>query len=268
MRKNPDTTFPSEIRCEDRKLLRRFININITASTAINKLLPRRVREDGNRFFIERIIPTCASEGSLIYDLGGGSRPCISLERKKALGLTIVGLDISREELAAAPAGIYDRVIEADLTTFQGEGDGDVVICQSVMEHVRDSTGAIRAISSCLKPGGRAYIFAPCRNAIFARLNLILPQTVKTQLLFRFFPEKAKGHDGFPAHYDQCTPSEIEHIARLNGLHMERMELFWMSSYFTVFVPAFILWRLVQLLTYFFWGRIAAETFIYTFSKK
>ena len=31
-------------------------------------------------------------------------------------------------------------------------------------------------------------------------------------------PDKAHGHDGFPAYYDRCTPREIEALARDNGL--------------------------------------------------
>jgi 2-polyprenyl-6-hydroxyphenyl methylase/3-demethylubiquinone-9 3-methyltransferase len=234
----------------------------------LNGLLPKSICEDGNRVFLDVYIPHSVSLGNKVYDLGAGSRPFISLQRKNELAVTVVGLDISGEELAAAPPGVYDQLIVADLTNFTGNGDGDVVICQATLEHVRDGDGAMKAIASCLKSGGRAFIFAPCRNAVFARLNLILPQTVKKYLLFAFFPKKAEGHDGFPAFYDKCTPAELEHLAAENGLDVEQRRLFWMSSYFTVFTPAFVAWRIVQGLSTLLLGRNAAETYVYVLRKR
>ncbi|MFL9839874.1 class I SAM-dependent methyltransferase [Sphingomonas sp. ST-64] len=249
-------------------LLRRFLDANVKISQTLNRLLPDSLQADGNQVFLRDFVPDSVSEGDRVYDLGGGSRPFISLDRKRALNLTIIGLDISEEELSAAPDGVYDREIVADLTKFVGDGDGDVVICQAVLEHVRDGAGTMRAISSCLKPGGRAFIFAPCRNAMFARLNLLLPQSVKERLLFTLFPSKAKGHDGFPAFYDKCTPRELEQLADANGLNIEHRRLFWMSSYFTVLAPAFIAWRLIQGANYLFLGDNAAEAYIYVLRKR
>ena len=261
--------------CQDREwegtamgLLRGFIDANVKASVALNRLLPQYLRTDGNYAFLEEFIPNSVSAGDRAYDLGGGSRPFLSIDRKRELGLTVVGLDISGEELAAAPDGVYDQQIVADLTKFTGDGDGDVVVCQAVLEHVRDGTGTMRAIASCLKPGGRAFIFAPCRNAVFARLNLMLPQKVKERLLFALFPSKAEGHDGFPAFYDKCTPKELEQLAESNGLEIEQRRLFWMSSYFTVLFPAFLGWRLLQAVSYLLLGKDAAETYIYVLRKR
>jgi 2-polyprenyl-6-hydroxyphenyl methylase/3-demethylubiquinone-9 3-methyltransferase len=225
------------------------------------------LREDGNRTFIRELLPRAYERGNTVYDLGGGSRPCLGRDEKDRLGLHVVGLDISQEELAAAPDGVYDRTIAADLCTYDGSGDADAVVCQATLEHVADAAGAMRAIAAIAKPGGRVFVFAPSRNALFARLNMMLPESMKRQILFFVFPHKAAGHDGFSAHYDQCTPRRIEALARASGLEVEERHLFWTSSYFMPFTPAYVFWRLCQLAAWLVLRSEAAETFAYVFRK-
>ena len=135
--------------------------------------------------------------GSVVYDVGGGKNPVVSLGVKRRLSLRLVGLDIDRDELAASPSGVYDETICGDITQYRGRGDADLVVCQALLEHVRDSPAAITAIASILKPGGTALIFLPSRNAVFARLNLLLPQTWKRKILHTVFPSTIRDQ-GFP----------------------------------------------------------------------
>lgn len=258
---------PAEEQGLPRSLLRYFITANVRVSRAFDRLLPGALRVDGNLTFATSYVPRALVAGDTVYDLGGGSRPFVDLATKQRWQLTVVGVDVSAEELAAAPDGIYDRTIAADLCVFTGAGDADSVICQATLEHVPDGNGAMRAIASSLKPGGRAYIFAPSRNALFARLNLLLPEAFKRRFLFAAFPNKAKGHDGFPAFYDRCTPREFERNAVSHGLVVEERRLFWMSAYLTVFAPAFVAWRIAQGFAYLLLGDNAAETFIYVLRK-
>lgn len=250
-----------------KKLLRAFLEQNIKISRALDSLLPERLRTDGNKYFVAHVVPTVLERGMTVYDLGGGSNPCIRPELKQRLGLRVVGLDISVEELASAPQGAYDRTIAADLCTLRGAGDADLVICQATLEHVHDTPGAIRAIAETLAVGGRACIFAPSRNAAFARLNLLLPERVKTALLFSLFPHKATGHDGFKAFYDRCTPRDIEALARDNGLSVEQCHLFWFSSYFLILTPVYAVWRVAQCFAWLVLRNDAAETFAYVLGK-
>lgn len=245
-----------------------FANANKVASLWIDRLfLPDRLRLDGNKTFHLEVVPPHLAHGLRVYDLGGGSNPYLSPEQKAKFGLHVTGLDISAEELAASPEGAYDRKIVADLCTFEGAGDGDLIICQATLEHVPDTSGAIRAIAETLTPGGRALLFLPSRNAVFARLNLVLPEGLKRCLLFSLYPHKAEGHDGFKAFYDRATPAQIAALAQQNGLEVEERRLFWISSYFMIFTPAFLLWRLYQGLAYLIVQDQAAETFQFTLRK-
>ncbi|MDX8442182.1 class I SAM-dependent methyltransferase [Mesorhizobium australafricanum] len=251
-----------------RSLLLAFVRWNTNWTEALDQWLPLQLRLDGHQEFKKKLLPPLLLPGSKVYDLGGGSQPSVSLKTKSDLALTVVGLDISEDELKAAPVGIYDQTVVADLCTYSGAGDGDLVVCQATLEHVRDTAGAMRAIASCLKPGGRAAIFAPCRNAAFARLNLLLPQELKRRLLYALFPHKAEGHDGFPALYDNCTPRDIEQLSLRNGLAVEQAFTYWRTSYFMILVPAYLLWRIWQRLAFYAVGRQAAESFCFVLRKR
>ncbi|RWC62597.1 methyltransferase domain-containing protein [Mesorhizobium sp.] len=258
----------NEIDVEAVSMLRRFVRANVAVSEFLDRALPLRLRIDGNRTFATEIAPALLTADARVYDLGGGARPFISLSEKRRLKLFVVGLDLDAEELSKAPRGIYDEEIEADLTSFEGRADADVVICQATLEHVRDSEGALRGIASCVKPGGVVAIFSPSHNAVFARLNRVLPEGMKRRLLFTIYPEKGKGHDGFPAFYDKCLPSEVEVIAKRNGLELIERHLFWKSSYFYFFVPAFLAWRIWLGVSALLLGKDAAETYAYVFRRK
>lgn len=241
-------------------VLRRFLEWQQRLSAAIDRLLPDFYRVDGAYDFLDHVVPDYIPRGALLYDVGGGKHPVLSPEKKAAAGIKIVGLDIDADELSQAPAGSYDRIVCSDIAAFRGNSDADVVLCASVIEHVRDTRAALRSVSSILRPGGRAVFYVPCKNAIFARLNLLIPEKVKRALLWALVP-KSRGYCGFPAFYDQCTPAEFERAAKEAGLEVERIKLYWYSPYFTFFAPAFLLWRGWVLLSRAIAGGQVAEAF-------
>lgn len=248
-------------------IFRSFVKVNQVLSAGVNRLLLPELTTDGNKTFLRKVVPSILEPGMTVYDIGGGSQPCISLEQKKAYSIRLVGLDISDKELEAAQKGLYDRTIVADICTYSGQADADIVVCQAVLEHVADNRASVDAISRMLKPGGKLYVFVPCRNALYARLNMALPQKIKEKLLETFFPG-TEDHQGFPAVYDRCTPRQLGDLAEASGLKVREIKLFWMSSYFMVFLPAFLLWSLWQVIAYVVLKEGAAETFILVAEKE
>ena len=242
-------------------LLRGFVQSNRALSRRLDRLLPLSFSQDGYQTFLRALLPDLLHPNTTIYDLGGGSLPCLSLTQKQQFNLTIIGMDIDADELARAPAGIYDEEICADISRFRGRQDADLVVCLAALEHVRDVPGALAALATIVKPGGRTALFVPCRNALFARLNLILPQRLKERLLFTIFPETADGHQGFQAFYDSCTPREMTALARASGFAVEQQRCFWFSNYFSFLFPLYLLWRLWTILARACIGAQAAETF-------
>jgi 2-polyprenyl-6-hydroxyphenyl methylase/3-demethylubiquinone-9 3-methyltransferase len=239
---------------------RRFVELNQRASAAFDRLLPEQLRVDGNRYFKEVFAPEYLKNGLLIYDIGSGRTPFVDSNTKKTQDLTIVGVDIDKTELASAPQGIYDKVICADILEFKGNNDADLVICQAILEHVRDVDKAFAAISSIAKQCGAIIIFVPCKNAVFARLNLIIPQKSKKFMLHAIFPQ-TKDTQGFVSYYDKCTPREFKMLASRHGFVLEKCSIHFISSYFSFLFPVYVLWRIWIIVFKTLYREQAAESF-------
>lgn len=247
-------------------MLRRLLAGQERLSRAIERRLPAIYRQDGHRHYTEVVVPPYLRPGITIYDVGGGKRPYLTGAAKAALGARVVGLDIDAQELASAPAGSYDRTITVDLASYTGDGDADLVICQAVLEHVRNVDGSLAAIATILKPGGEALIFVPCRNALYARLNLLLPESFKRKILFAIYPHTEEAQ-GFPSHYQSCTPSSLARVARRHGLEIADERTYWTSTYFYAFVPAYLLRRGWLMLARTLGWKNMCETFVLVLRK-
>lgn len=224
-------------------LFRKFVDANTALSGWVDRAFPAKWRVDGNSDFMKDFVWKYLSQKQKVYDVGGGKQPFLAPEKKRLLECSVVGVDVSEQELARAPAGAYDQTIRADICVFRGQADGDVVICQTLLEHVVDVDAAISAIASILKPGGLVLLFVPCKNALFARLNLLLPESFKRRLLYALFPASRHGQ-GFKAYYDRCTPGQLSALAEAHGLNVLELRCYYITTYFWFLFPAYVVWRL------------------------
>jgi 2-polyprenyl-6-hydroxyphenyl methylase/3-demethylubiquinone-9 3-methyltransferase len=242
------------------RIVRGLIDSQVILSGAFDRLLPQSFRVDGSKDFKRRVVPSYLRPGLIVYDIGGGARPCVDPEVKRRFGLKLIGLDIDEKQFAKAPLGVYDRTIVADIGVCQECNAADLVICKSTLEHVRDTEAALAAMARLLKPGGALLVFAPSRNALYARLNLVLPERIKCRLLSTFLPSQAD-HLGSPARYDRCTPRKVCRFAASQGLEVKQLRPYYVTSYFSVAFPVYVLWR-VWIVAYRAIARQhAAETF-------
>jgi len=247
--------------------VRGIISWNRRASKAVDSLLPDYYSVDGHWDYKQTVAPMALSPGLRVVDVGGGKHPFLSVTQKRALNIHVMGLDISADELAKAPDGCYDTTVCADITHYSGDGTADVVLCQAVLEHVRDVEAALKSIVSLLKPGGAAVLFVPSRNAVFARLNLLLPEVLKRWLLFAIYPER-QTIGGFVSYYDRCTPGDFTRLAQHAGAPVVDCRCYYMSAYLTWCVPLHCLWRAWIVTFHAIKGRQAAETFACTLRKR
>ena len=243
-----------------RNLFRQFINSQIKLSNWFDSLLAEKYRIDGYSDFSNVVLPKYIQKNLVIYDIGGGKNPYINKEMKSWFNCRVIGLDIDKIELNSAPIGSYDKIIFEDITKYNGDQDGDLAICIALLEHVKDVKAALAGIRSCLKTGGLCALFVPSGNAIFARINKILPENFKKQILFTLFPN-AKECQGFPAYYDHCTPREVQKIAKSLGFEILDKRCYYVSSYFSFFFPLYLLWRIYMLVFQWIAKEQAAETF-------
>jgi SAM-dependent methyltransferase len=241
-------------------IVRSAINVQVRLSKWLDSYLPAKYTRDGNFDFLRDFAPRYLAPNLVAYDVGSGKQPYIDIETKKKLELKVVGLDIDQSELDKAPIGAYDQTVCADITLYSGHHDADIIICQALLEHVQNVPLAFKAISSILKPGGKVLIFVPSRNAVFARLNLFLPDRLKKWVLFTIFPH-TRAAQGFHTFYNRCTPRDFLALAQQNSLELVEQRLFFKSGYFSFFFPLYFVWRLWVLLFHALAGDQAAETF-------
>lgn len=250
-------------------IVRRFINANLYLSDLIDSIMfsldsPHNV--DGNAA-VYQLVRKHVKKGYRIYDVGGGKRPFFSVAEKLKQQLNVTGIDVSSGELASAPDMSYDETIVSSIESFKGRSDGDLVVCIAVLEHVSSVDDSIKSISSILKPGGEAVIFVPCGNAVFARLNLLLPEKLKKALLYGVFPNSQKT-SGFKSYYNHCTPSDMQRICHENGLSVQAVHVYFNSGYFRFFLPLHVVWRCWSLTARLLFGSQACETFTLILRKE
>ena len=141
--------------------------------------------------------------GIRILDVGSGRRPALPREHRPP-DCTYVGLDMSLQELMAAPPGSYDQTVASDVLTFRPElaGRFDLVLSWQVLEHVKPLGQAFENIRLYLAPGGAFLAQLSGKFSVFALVNQLFPHRLSRWALKTFL-----GRDPatvFPAHYDQC----------------------------------------------------------------
>lgn len=255
----------SQTKQRELSLARRFISWNRRASKWIDTVfVPAAWRVDGLKEYIEDILPPLTDRAKTIYDIGGGKRPYVgTVVARSKQTKTIVGLDIDQRELDQAPASAYDKTIAQDIGARQMKPLrplATLVICQMVLEHVFDNKQAIKNIYRFTAKNGTVTICVPSRNALFATINRLLPESIKRRLLHGIFPESAHAQ-GFPAYYHDCTPKEMIGLMEHEGFAIETVRYYFQGTYFTFFVPFHIVWRLYQAVAYMFIRRNAADYF-------
>jgi 2-polyprenyl-3-methyl-5-hydroxy-6-metoxy-1,4-benzoquinol methylase len=229
--------------------VKRFIDWNRRVSRWQRSLAVRVAPEcayHGATHFLDRILPGLLKPGLRVLDVGGGKHPAIPLETKQNLGLHVVGLDVSKTELALAPTGAYDATVVGDVATVSIPGHYDLIYSRAVLEHVAAPRAAVANLAGVLASGGIMAHFMPCRNAPFAIVNRWLGNRVARRVLFTFVPKDESG--GFRAYYRDCTPTRLSRIFRECGLEVVKITPYYNSSYTAFFAPLYGLETCRQLL--------------------
>lgn len=205
--------------------------------------------------------------GQLIVDVGGGKNPFVDADTKKSLFLHVVGLDIDPHELERAPPGLYDKTICADICECYEHIDADLVIAQSIMEHVPNAERALLSMHRLLRDGGMAAIFLPSKYAMFSYLNRLLPERIKKGLLFYIYLQ-SRNDQGFKAYYSRASIKDYRLMADKIGFEVVEVKPFYASGYFSFFFPMYFLWRIWMLIFRGISRENAAETFCILLRKR
>ena len=225
-------------------LFRKLINININLSRSFEKLF--QFNSDDRNLLMGLFNSFSGLES--IADVGGGKKPAKAMIGKADVDFKRYdGFDISIDELNAA-RHLYTNIYKIDLTKKINDFNNtyDFVICLNTLEHVLDAEQSIKNLSAMLSEGGKLYIKLPCKHAAFAKLNLIMPNDLKKSIMHKLLPGKVG--DGFKVYYDKSTPKDIVKICKDCGLDVININLVKWSSYFSVFFPLYVAWRLYTII--------------------
>jgi SAM-dependent methyltransferase len=182
--------------------------------------------------------------GQVVLDVGGGKEcPFLPYVEDPRTHL-VIALDCSEEELRMNPLLGHKVVADAAADGFPfRDGSADLVVSRAVVEHIRDNAAFFRNCASILRPGGVMIHAFSGRFAPFALINQLLPNRLTRRLIGYLHPYwREEGNYGFPAFYNRCYFSAIQHLLRWNGFQNANFTLlYYQSTYFTFFFPLFVL---------------------------
>ena len=171
------------------------------------------------KFYFSKILRSChLPGGAKVLDYGCGPGDLLLVAR--ALGLAATGIDASPRSVELAKKRGLD-VILGDENLFDPKKDQfDVIVMQSVVEHIPDPMAVITKLSELLKPGGQMIVSAPTPGPYFW---------------------------DDPTHIRPSTPKSLRTLGEIAGLKVERV------SYVFSFLLGFtlrssIIYRLMNLL--------------------
>jgi SAM-dependent methyltransferase len=233
---------------ERRVVLREFLAANRRFCNKLKRHLPQ-AKTDAFLFYEELVARYMNSKrDQTVVDVGGGKHCSFCKYRDPDMGTKIVAVDISAEEMEHNDEVDEKRVADVTQSFPFQNGEVDLIVSSSVLEHLENLDGFVMSSRRALKDYGYSIHLLPCRFAPFALINQILPKGFSRKLLFFFFPER-KGFAGFPAFYDKCYYSAIKPAFEKRGFEVVEMHLnYYQSEYFNFFVPLFVMSALYEVL--------------------
>jgi 2-polyprenyl-6-hydroxyphenyl methylase/3-demethylubiquinone-9 3-methyltransferase len=191
--------------------------------------LPARYEQEwGTEFW--SLVDRALRPGVAVLDIGAGRRPTIPPQRRPP-GSHYVGLDLSGDELRAAPAGSYDELVVTDAQSPMPDlfDRFDLIVSWQVLEHIRDLPRAMEVFQSYAKVGGSFVACLSGRNAVFSHANRILPAFVGSRLVALLMRRPVE--TVFPAFYDHCNERGL-HSALRNWDAIQVIPLWRGADYF------------------------------------
>jgi ubiquinone/menaquinone biosynthesis C-methylase UbiE len=221
--------------------LRSFIVANRKVSERLAPLFPQ-ARHDLHIEWRETVGRYAAmlDDGALIVDAGGGKSCAFKANLPGGKSLRIVAVDISEDELERNRDVDEWRVADISAALPFADGEVDMVVTRSVVEHLEDPAGFAAETFRVLKPGARTIHIIPGKFGLVSIVNQLLPKRVARKLVHLVVP----GSDetlGFPAFYRKTYPSAFATLLSEQGFEIEELRVSYSQGYyFASFVPLYL----------------------------
>jgi SAM-dependent methyltransferase len=172
-------------------------------------LLPARYGHPMQAVFMQRLRPLLVA-GARILDVGSGRSPTLA-PADRPPGCTYLGLDVSGEELAAAPPGAYDATYVHDIVAPLGLVHGiDAIISWQVLEHVDSLPDALANLRAMLRPGGTLLAQLSGSFAAFALAARVMPHRVRVLAMARLLGHAEE--QKFATRFDRCHARALRRL--------------------------------------------------------
>ncbi len=119
--------------------------------------------------FLTTLVMEHARAGAAIVDFGAGTGTFA--QRVAMAGHTVRCIEPDpalRRRLAAAGLGVYASTEEVSPASL------DYIYSLNVLEHIEDDLGALRALQSRLKPGGRLMLYVPAFQSLYSSMDRLV----------------------------------------------------------------------------------------------
>jgi len=238
-------------------LLDRFLQANTRLSARIDRrgddALYRRYDDD-----VARALEALPPNGTVV-DVGGGRACSFAARLPAGKDIRIVAVDVSAEELKSNVTAHETRVADVTEHIPFGDGEVDLLVSRTVLEHVSDLESAAREMARILPTGGQTLHLLPCRYALFAIVARVVPFDLAKGILHRIVPGSA-GVVEFDVFYDHGHPRDLERVFIAAGFAHVEVECTWdQTAYFHAFFPVFLLVLLYQRLAKLLRLRVLAS---------
>ena len=134
---------------------------------------------------------------------------------------------------------VYDRFIVQSVED-PIDGEYDLVMSITLLEHVRDNASSIANIFAALRPERETHHYIPGKGHPYAlALRAVGPRWQKR--LINVLRPDAVEETGYPAFFDYCTAGDMTRVFEGVGFVDVRVKSFYRANdYFAFFFPAFV----------------------------
>jgi len=245
-------------------LFKRFVEWNKSICDRIEMMLPGEFTRSLLYLHERTVVAAMTGRRSqTVVDIGGGHFSPFAKHRDPKLGTRLVAIDILVEQIKKNTFADFGVVADVGQSIPLKDGSVDIIVTRSVLEHLEDNRDFFSECLRVLKDGGTCFHVFPCRFALFALINQIIPNAVANKLLFSLFPEWRE-RCGFRAYYHNCYSRSMIKRQLSAGLSIKEVYYrYYQAIYFKFFIPFYLLVTFYDLILYYMNLRpLAAQMFL------
>jgi SAM-dependent methyltransferase len=229
-------------------ILQRFFALNRELCEKIGSHLPQTKPNFWERYVKSVARYMNAKPKQIVVDIGSGKHCFFARYRDPAMQTRIIGVDISEEELKENRDVDEVRIADAGRELPFADGEVDMIVSQSAIEHLRDVNQFVKEAARVLRPGGAFIHLFPSKNAPFALFKRMVPNRLSRGCLHFFWPE-SRQWGGFEAYYDNCSYRAVQKLLAKHDFELISIETsYYQSNYYAFFAPFFLLSALYEML--------------------